>query len=99
MHTSIESIRRANAKAGFYFFEAGALRFFASRIGSTVYGGKYFITSEQFRPSSGPPARRKYSVRMIRPDGSIDTIGGFQAYASRSGAASAALRLASQVNG
>jgi hypothetical protein len=75
---TMDAIKAANAKAGFYFFERATLRFFRSRIGQTVYegpGGTYFVTSEQFVGSGGYAAPRAYTVRRFNPDGDIDTVG------------------------
>ena len=57
-----------------YWFEPGTMRFFRSRVSETVYPGGYFVTSEQ-----GPNGVRRYSVRQC-VDGSISTVGEFQAY-------------------
>jgi hypothetical protein len=68
---TIEEIKRANAEAGQFFFEASTMRFFDSRVSRKVYGS-YFVTSER-----GPSGTRRYSVRKALADGSIDTIGEF----------------------
>jgi hypothetical protein len=90
MFATIEDIKRANRRAGKFFFEPDTLRFFRSRIGETVWvrkdGSAYFITSEQFVPSSGRPAPRRYTIRLAKVGGDIDTVGEFQAYASRAAA-------------
>lgn len=78
----MDDVRRANARRGHHFFESSTLRFFRSRIGTELYGGRYFVTSEQFAPSSGRPAARRYTVREVLPDGSVETVGEFQAYDS-----------------
>lgn len=70
MFTTIAEIKRANREAGFYFFSPSAMRFFGSRVLPTVYGGRYFVTSEQ--PPHGP---RAYAVRRIGADGDVTTIG------------------------
>lgn len=95
-YRDMDDVRRANAQRGHHFFEAGALRFFRSRIGTELYGGRYFVTSEQFVPSSGRPEPRRYTIREVTPDGSIETVGDFQQYGSGS-AARRAIR--SLVNG
>lgn len=76
-----------------HYFEPGTMRFFRSRIGSTVFpsqrqGATYFTTSEK-----GPNERRLYSVRRIKGC-SIDTMGEFQAYRTQAAATSAARRMA-----
>lgn len=74
---SIADVRRANAAAGNYWFNAATMRFFGTRIETALIGGEYFITSENQFDSAAP---RRYSVRRAMPDGSIDTVGEFQAY-------------------
>jgi hypothetical protein len=76
----IDDIKMADCAAGRFFFEPNAMRFFRSRIGSTVYqgqGGIYFVTSEQFVGSQGA-SPRKYSVRQFIPSPvDIRTVSGF----------------------
>jgi len=95
---TIYDIRLANAQAGFYFFEDGALRFFTSRISNDVQegpGGIYFTTSEQFRPLGGTPHKRKYTVRQFDPaTGKVHDVGGFQQYRDEGSARRAAIRAA-----
>lgn len=84
---TITEIRARNKAAGFYFFNRASMRFFASRIESGAYAGadgaSYFITSEQSRPSSGPPGPRRYTLRRFDPViGDISTVGKFQAYST-----------------
>lgn len=79
---TMADIKRANKAAGRHWFDKGALAFFRSKIEPKVYGGRYFITSEQFDDA----APRRYSVRMAEPDGSISTVGEFQAYDGRGAA-------------
>ena len=92
MYTHITEIRNANERLGHHFFEDGNLRFFRSRIGSSVYGGRYFITSEQFDANSP----RLYTIREAKPNGRIDTVGEFQQYASHAQATRAAKKLAGE---
>jgi hypothetical protein len=89
--TSIDEIRAANKAAGQHWFAPSTLRFFSSRIGGTVYGGKFFLTSER-----GPDNVRRHTVRVARADGTIGSATKFQAYASRSGAVRRAQKLATQ---
>jgi hypothetical protein len=101
---NIENIKKSNAARGFHFFSPDTLRFFSSRIGTTVYGvwhfehknyadqvgGQYFITSERNTMGDYP---RLYTVRRFNPvTGNISTIGGFQAYKTSQGAAKRAMR-------
>ena len=89
----IEQIQRINAAKGFHWFEPDTLRFFRSRVAERGYTIDdvfvYFVSSEQFvtyHPRYRVD-RRRYSVRVANMlTGDIDTVGEFQAYASRSGA-------------
>ncbi len=83
-YTNIRQIEAANAKLGHHFFEDATLRFFKSRIGSTIYSGRYFITSER-----GPDDVRRYSIREAHDDGRIKTLGDFGAYDTSAQAARA----------
>lgn len=77
---TMADVRRANRELGHFWFEPVTLRFFRSRVGESLYGGRYFVSSEQFEASDGTRAPRRYTVRQVNPDGSIDTVGEFQAY-------------------
>jgi hypothetical protein len=78
--TSMIELRNFNASTGHYFFSDGALRAFRSRIGSRIFAGRFFITSERFSDSTP----RLYSVREILPDGSTSYAEGtvFQQFTS-----------------
>jgi hypothetical protein len=100
---TIEQIISETKKAGSHFFDADTMRFFASRVWRAVHkgpGGIFFITSEQFRPMSGNPHPRLYTVRQFfgarapKDGGAIDTVGEFQAYDDSRKALRAAARLA-----
>lgn len=58
---SMEQLRTAVMNSGNHFFDRGAMRFFDSRIGGTLYGERFFVTSEQ-----SPNAPRRYTVRFVR---------------------------------
>ena len=73
---TIGQIKQANEAIGHHWFEPGAMRFFRSRIGQTVYGGRFFVTSEQFDYRSP----RLYTVRRANDDGSIGTASDFQQF-------------------
>ena len=93
MFTDMIEVKSANRVRGHHFFEPGAMRFFRSRIGSALYGGRYFITSEQFEGSNGYRAERAFTVREALTDGTIETVGAFQAYATRAQALGAIRKL------
>jgi len=71
-------VRLKNKQIGHHFFDPDTMRFFRSRVGNTLYGDKYFISSEQFNDVSP----RLYSIRLVNPDGSIDTVAEFHEYGS-----------------
>jgi len=87
-YRSLDQIKRANAAAGYHFFDADTLRFFKSRVSATLYGGRYFVTSER-----GPSDVRAYTVRRAEDDGSIQTVEPFNRL-TRSAAHALAARLA-----
>ena len=80
MFTSISEIKRANRESGYHFFSKGTMNFFNSKTHRGVYGGRYFITSEQFVSTSGVRHPRMYTIRKAHPDGAIDTVDTFQKF-------------------
>ena len=79
-HWEMYQLERFHWSRGFKFFSPDSMRFFRSRPqGVPPYKGRVFVTSEK----SGWNAPRYYTVRCIRPDGGIDTIGGFQGFSTR----------------
>jgi hypothetical protein len=89
----IEYIKTHNHAIGHHFFTKGAMRFFNSRILPTVYGGRYFITSERFDHNSP----RYYTIRECVA-GHIETVGEFQEYATSGQAVTAIKRLLKEGN-
>ena len=79
----IDHVRLANRRAGQYFFEQGATRFFRSRYPEYAYQAgerAYFVTSEQFDNYSP----RLFTLRVCDlATGEVDTVGGFQQYRTR----------------
>lgn len=93
----IGTIRQDNENLGHHWFDPGSVRFFASRFAQYGYqladGRRVFVSSEQFRDDYRHyRAPRRYTLRIQAADGSVDTLGDFQAYGSRSGAHAAMLR-------
>lgn len=79
-----------------HWFSPSNMRFFGTRLPHYAYqneatGLSYFVTSEASRWANEP---RRYSVRVQKPDGSIDTIGEFHSITSRARAHSIARKLA-----
>lgn len=97
VYRAVDEIREDARRAGSHWFDADTLRFFRSRIGETVYGGRFFVTSESrgFDASEG----RAYTVRVAIPAArgrtfDIDDAGGFLAHATSGAANRAAQRIA-----
>lgn len=95
----MQDVIRTNGATGFHFFAKGTMQFFNSRVCSDTLtegpGGVFFVTSERFSPSEGESYPRLYTIRRFYPDtGNVLTVGGFQEYASRESAASAAKAMA-----
>jgi hypothetical protein len=78
-YTDMASVRAANQSIGNHWFDRDSMRFFNTRLESGLIAGRYFITSERMDENHA----RRYSVREALPDGSIDTIGEFQAYTTK----------------
>jgi hypothetical protein len=70
--SSIGELRALNERNGGCWFEAGAKRFFGTRIESGIIRGRYFVTSEQ-----PPHGTRAYSVRSFDDKGDVGTVGEF----------------------
>jgi hypothetical protein len=103
----IEDIRQHAKRNGSHWFDADSMRFFRSRVANEAYRSAdglraWFVSSEQFVPTRGEPAPRKYSVRIanLAPDSGRGFIeegpDGFQAYDSGASAKRAARRMAEQ---
>jgi len=95
-YNSTDDIKLQAEENGSHFFSESTLRFFNSRIYSTVYqgpGGIYFVTSE--RIDTDHP--RVFTVRQFQPPGNIKTVGEFQQYKRAEAARKAAKELAEQI--
>lgn len=89
---TMAEIKSANLRINHHWFDKGAMRFFDTRIETGVIKGKYFITSEQYHDSgchgwscnrNGSCGPRLYTIRIAFSDGSVDTIGDFQQFATK----------------
>lgn len=85
---TIGDIRAAHAARGGYFFSPSSMRFFGSRILSPVFPGGVFITSERDTTGAAWDGARRYTVRVCRPDGDIDTLSEFGQFSTRAAAIS-----------
>ena len=92
---TIDEIRRAYSPGpGAHWFDPETLRWFRCRLPQYGYrgpGGTFFVSSEKGPRYTSP---RLYTVRQLVGPGEIEDVGGFQRYASRSGADKAAKRAA-----
>jgi hypothetical protein len=85
-YTSIDEIKQANEDAGQCWFSPDTMRFFRTRLSHKLYGGKFFVTSEE-----SPSGIRLYSVRRANDDGSVSTVSDFHSLTSRDAHALAAM--------
>jgi len=90
MFFSISAIKAANDAAGYFFFSPSTMAFFQSRVSHKLHG-HYFVTSE--RPRWDHKAQRRYTIRKVEDNGSVDTIGELGQFASSREAHKAAARL------
>jgi hypothetical protein len=90
IHT-IRDIKAASKAAGFHFFDRDTMSFFKCRIYPELFPTAdrvLFITSEQCDPEDP----RLYTLRAFALlDGSVSTVGKFQAYVTKEDAISAAI--------
>ena len=74
------------------------MAWFNTEVHDHVYGGRYFITSEQDQDGLASLGRawggeRRFSVRQAHDDGHISTVDGFGAYESLTDAVNAVSQL------
>jgi hypothetical protein len=70
---------RYNPGEGRHWFDRSSMRFFLSRLPKAGYegpGGVFFVSSEQFVGSQGASPRR-FTVRQLTTEQSIETVGEF----------------------
>lgn len=77
---TVADVRYKMNQGGSYWWSKESMRFFNTRVESTLMQGDYFITSEL----SPYGHKRMYSVRHYdRANNDIDTVGDFYSYHSR----------------
>ena len=76
MFENMLEVRQHNKAMGKYWFSDSSMRFFNSCVGNAVYGGKYFVLSEQMEWNTP----RRYSVMEAHKNGDITTVGEFMQY-------------------
>lgn len=82
---TLSEFRQANKTKGFHFFSRKTMKFFNSKIESSLLKGDYFITSEQIETSQGIRPR-KYTLRRANKDATVSTVGEFQQFNSKQAA-------------
>ncbi len=87
---TLDDVRAANRDGGGNWFSPDAMGAWGMRHGRTLYGGRYFTSSEPFA-WTGP---RVYSVRAVDSRGHVYTVGELGGYASGGAANRAAARFA-----
>lgn len=70
MFKTIAEVRKANKANGHFFFSPDTMKFFNSKIETSLLKNRFFITSESFDGTA-----REYAVRMVNDDSTIDMIG------------------------
>ncbi len=88
MFKNMSEVKQANKETGHYWFSPDTMRFFKSKVETDLISGCYFVTSEK-----GPSGPRRYTVRMVNTDSTIDTAGDFQGYATKLQALKAIIHL------
>jgi hypothetical protein len=89
-YLSVTQIKHHNYDIGNNFFSKDALLFFSSKVYDDLIGGEFFITSEQDKYTDGA---RLFTIRQARADGTIVTVGEFQAYKTKAQALKEAKKL------
>ena len=68
---TIADVREHNERAGYYFFSRDTMRFFGTRVVSTLYKNKPFITSDF---TGFERNKRRFTVRVYNPEtGNVGT--------------------------
>lgn len=76
---------------GGHWFDKGAMRWFKTRLPRVAYqgaAGTLFVTSE-----TNPSGQTRFSVRVQKQNGDIDTVGEFHSFATRADAVAEIKRL------
>lgn len=82
-------VQQAVTASGDHWFDRSAMRLFGTRVGRSLYAGRYFVTSDL----DAHGVRRYSARRVIEREGgtfSVETVGKFGHFTSRSGADTAA---------
>lgn len=83
--TSMPAVKAAFSAAGSFWFSPGAMKFFNTKIESSLIGGRYFITSEQYETGS----QKLFNIRKVvrdmnnTPSLDIETVGEHMTYTTK----------------
>ena len=71
--TSIDHVKQHNTQQGYLWFNPDTMRFHKTQLGTDLFGGCVFVSSEKHDMPYQPPQPRKYSIRVAMDNGSIQT--------------------------
>jgi hypothetical protein len=77
---TIKQIEEANRAIGQHWFSRESMRFFNTKIESPVFFTdrvSYFVSSEQDPEGVAWFGNRRFTIRIVHPDGNVDTWGDF----------------------
>ncbi len=74
MAKTMADVKAANEAAGYNWFSRDTMKFWKTRIESSLIGGRWFISSEDEWCFDGRTPARVYCVREAMEDGSIHTV-------------------------
>jgi hypothetical protein len=71
--TSIDHVKQHNTQQGYLWFTPDTMRYHKTQLGTDLFGGCVFVSSEKHDMPYQPPQPRKYSIRVAMDNGSIQT--------------------------
>lgn len=88
---NVKEVRIANNSIGHHWFTPASMRFFNSQVTGSdkLINKRFFISSEQFDFNSD----RMFTIRLVKPNGEVETYGEFQAYKTKKEAITAARKI------
>lgn len=93
---SVDHVKWANKRAGQKWFDDDTMAWFSSKIETGLFGGRFFVTSEQDKHGHVWDGKRRYTVRRAEDDGEITDASEFGQFASLARATEAARNFARQ---
>lgn len=68
-------VKTANINIGHHWFDSATMRFFKTRLLGGLLKNRLFVSSEKHHAG-----KREYSIRYVKPNGAVDTLGTFCHY-------------------